>query len=459
MSTLSSAFCAAGFNPSCSVGSAVANAASSAVKAGATAAVGSAVSGTIGQLEAAIQQAVKFVVVNTLTWWVQVPSTPMSQEPAVARIQGFLLPLAILVACIGVIVGGIRMTLSHKASPLFDLGRGLGVLVLTVALGVAVPDALLSWGDSFTTFVLQKATGGNFAANMTADLTFVAFAAKAPFLVILGGFLALCASILEAVLMIFREGALIVLTGAIVVAASGQFMAVTRPWFAKVTGWMLALIFYKPLAALVYAAAFAIIGTSQNLTTTLVGFTMLIMAIVALPVLMKLFNWTVGSLTGGGGGGLGGAAVGALGATGAVMGAAGGMTAIQHASYMEQHGPGSGARTGAASPPGGSGAASFATAGAPGPAGASLTSNTSGAPGATSASGAAPSTATGAAGSAGTSGGSGATGTSSSAGATGAASAAGPAGATAAAAAQAAAAAAQAAKRKPGGAIGEGSPA
>ncbi len=46
--------------------------------------------------------------------------------------------------------------------------------------------------------------------------------------------------------MLFRQGALVVLAGALPLAAAGTLTPATRPWFKKVTGWMMALIFYKP---------------------------------------------------------------------------------------------------------------------------------------------------------------------------------------------------------------------
>ena len=60
---------------------------------------------------------------------------------------------------------------------------------------------------------------------------------------------------------------------------------------------MLALIFYKPAAAAVYAVAFMMIGTGKNLTTILTGFAMVVMSLLALPVLMRFFTWTTGQVT------------------------------------------------------------------------------------------------------------------------------------------------------------------
>ena len=63
---------------------------------------------------------------------------------------------------------------------------------------------------------------------------------------------------------------------------------------------MLALIFYKPAAAAVYAAAFTMIGSGGSARTVLMGFVMLLLSVVTLPALMKFFTWTTGTIAGSG---------------------------------------------------------------------------------------------------------------------------------------------------------------
>ena len=88
---------------------------------------------------------------------------------------------------------------------------------------------------------------------------------------------------------------------------------------------MLALIFYKPAAAAVYATAFTMIGTGKGTRTVLMGFAMVGMSLLALPVLMRFFTWTTGHVadSSGGGGFLQTALQGAV-AIGALRGMSGG---------------------------------------------------------------------------------------------------------------------------------------
>ena len=75
-------------------------------------------------------------------------------------------------------------------------------------------------------------------------------------MVIVLGILAIILSAVQAVLMLFRQAALVVLAGVLPLAAAGTLAPATRPWFTRTTGWMLALICYKPAAAAVYATCF-----------------------------------------------------------------------------------------------------------------------------------------------------------------------------------------------------------
>ena len=146
-----------------------------------------------------------------------------------------------------------------------------------------------------------------------------------PAVIVVLGIVAIIISAVQAVLMLFRQGALVVLAGVLPLAAAGMLNPGTRTWFRRVTGWMLALIFYKPTAAAVYATAFTMIGAGKDTRTVLVGFAMVFLSLLALPVLMRLFSWTTGHVAdSAGGGGFLQAALGGAVAIGALRGSAGG---------------------------------------------------------------------------------------------------------------------------------------
>jgi len=329
---------------------------------------GTAASGALNGIAAAIESGITWMVTQTSTWWVQLPSPDLSGEPAVGQLQHWMLPLTVAVAVLGLIIAGGKMALTRRANPLIDVGSGLAVISATTAVGVLLPTLLLKAGDAWSTWVLQESTGGQFTQRLVNVLT---LAGSTPAVIVVLGIVAIIISAIQAVLMLFRQGALVVLAGVLPLAAAGMLTPATRRWFPRVTGWMLALIFYKPAAAAVYATAFIMIGTGKDPRTVLMGFTMVFLSLLALPVLMRFFTWTTGHVadSSGGGGFLQTALQGAVavGALRGMSGGAGGSGPVEQARMVSARlGPAGSGPAGASSP--GAGARPGASPGAGAPA-------------------------------------------------------------------------------------------
>ena len=300
-----------------------------------------------------IESGITWMVTQTSTWWVQLPSPDLSGEPAVGQLQQWMLPLTVTVAVLGLIIAGGKMTLTRRANPLIDVGSGLAVISATSAVGVLLPALLIKAGDAWSTWVLQAAAGGQFTQRLVNMLT---LGGSTPSVVVVLGIVAIIISAIQAVLMLFRQGALIVLAGVLPLAAAGMLTPATRRWFPRVAGWMLALIFYKPAAAMVYATAFTMIGTGNDPRTVLMGFTMVFLSLLALPVLMRFFTWTTGHVAdaSGGGGFLQTALQGAVavGALRGMSGGAGGSGPVEQARMVSARLGPAGSGPSGASPPG-----------------------------------------------------------------------------------------------------------
>lgn len=245
------------------------------------------------------------VMKTTVAWWIKVDPINLEATP-VEAIRGFVAPLVVIVAVLGVTWAGIRMALTRKADPLLDVGRGLVAVALAGAVGVKLPAAMLTAGDDFSNWVLDQATAGEAGDRLIALAGLSAISSGG--LVIVLALVMMLAGLVQAVLMVFREGAVVILAGVLVLAAAGQFTRATRPWLGKVAGWALALVLYKPAAALVYATSLAMIGSAEDARTTVVGIVMIVLSIVMLPALMKLFSWAYDASSSRSGGGLAAAA-------------------------------------------------------------------------------------------------------------------------------------------------------
>ncbi|WP_433496775.1 hypothetical protein ACQP1K_17470 [Sphaerimonospora sp. CA-214678] len=346
-----------------------------------------AANGVLGEIAKAIQDGVTWVIGNTVSWWVKIPSPDLATESAVDRMRQWTLPIAVAVAVLGVISSGAKMALSRKASPLADVGSGLMVMAATSTIGVLIASLLVKAGDAWSDWILNASTHGDFGERLTKVLT---LGAAAPGVVIVLGVIAILAGVVQAVLMLFREAALVILAGLLPLAAAGSMTTLTKPWFRKLTGWMLALICYKPAAAAVYATTFTMLGNGKDARTIVMGFAMMVLSLVALPVLMKFFTWTTGSLaTVSGGGGLLGASIAGAVAVGTFRGGGGSASssAITHADFLSaQLGGGRGGNGAPPTSPSGAAPAAAGAGAAPGTTtGSGAGSATSGASGSASA--------------------------------------------------------------------------
>ena len=375
-------------------------------------------------------------MVSTLsTFWVGTPTVNLTggeggPSPVVAAVNNELMVWTLSLAVLAVIIGGTRMIWEQRGAPLKDLLRSLITLTLATGLGVGLISILVIAADAFSVAILNRSTDGKgFSDSMTA-LMAVGDTDTAVFILIILGLIGLLASLFQIVLMVVRSGMLVILAGILPTTASFTNTEMGKQWFQKAVGWTIAFILYKPAAAIVYSVAFRLMSSSDDgLIGSITGFTLMIVALFALPALMRFVTPMVGAVAAGAGGGAAGAAVGAV-ATGAVsmgrMGSGRGNAAPTPASSNNSQSPSS--PQGAGGAPGARGGGGQPTRGSTGPGG-SQGSTRTGTPG-TSGTGAAAGT-SGAAGTAGAAGTSGAA-----AGAGRGAAAAGPAGIAAGAAVQ-----------------------
>src|SRR6266516_954299 len=181
----------------------------------------SAAGDVLGGIAQAITAGVRWIVENTATWWLRIPSPNLAAEPAVTRIQQWLLPITIAVAIGGVITAGARMALTRRANPLIDVTSGLLTVAAASTLGVTAMTLLLKAGDAWSAWVLQVSTGGHFTQRLILALN-LGGGGAAPAVVLVCGTIAIVLSLVQAVLMLFRQAALVILAGVLPLAAAGS---------------------------------------------------------------------------------------------------------------------------------------------------------------------------------------------------------------------------------------------
>jgi hypothetical protein len=280
----------------------------------------------IANLGKAIMEGLSQMVTTLSTFWVTMPTTNLSTpdgvspSPTVAFLDNELAPWTLALAVLSVIIGGTRMVWEQRGAPLKDLLRSLLTLTLVSGMGLAVIAILVTAADTFSTAIIEIATEGQGFAAAIKKIA-VIHQSDAVFILIVLGLIGLLTSLVQIVLMIVRGGMLVILAGILPTTAAFTNTEMGRQWFQKAVGWTIAFILYKPAAAIVYAAAFRLMESSAGkdaLVGSITGFALMIVAVLALPALMRFVTPMVGAVAAGSGGGAAaGAAMGAV-ATGAV---------------------------------------------------------------------------------------------------------------------------------------------
>lgn len=255
----------------------------------------------------------------------------------VAFIQNATWWYTVAFGAVGVIVGGAKMAWEQRADAGRDLMRSLLTLLVVSGIGLSAISFFQIAGDEFSKWVIGKAlecptVNGDCFHTKTLSTLLPTNEMKALGVIgmILFGIIALLVALIQIVLLIIRNGLLVILAGMLPLSAAATNTATGKQMLSKTMGWTIGFLLYKPVAAIIYAAAFKIPQDHKEpILALLTGITLMIMSLLALPAMMTLIVPAVGNVTGGGGGAAAGIAAAAL-PTGAMMlsknnsGAAGG---------------------------------------------------------------------------------------------------------------------------------------
>ncbi|MFF2347574.1 hypothetical protein [Pseudarthrobacter sp. NPDC058119] len=280
---------------------------------------------TIDNLAKAIMEGMSQMVTALSTFWVGMPTVNLASEdgttpsPVVSAVNSELMPWTLALAVLAVILGGIRMIWEQRGAPLKDLLRSLLTLTLVSGISLGVISILVAAADEFTVNIVDRSTDGKGFAESMSILVMTNQTGVGVFILIVLGLIGLIASLVQIVLMVIRSGMLVILAGILPTTAAFTNTEMGRQWFQKAVGWTIAFILYKPAAAIVYSVAFLLMSNSSGqdaLVGSITGFTLMIVALFALPALMRFVTPMVSAVASGSSAATG-AAIGAI-ATGAV---------------------------------------------------------------------------------------------------------------------------------------------
>lgn len=300
------------------------------------------------------------------SFWVNTPSIPLTGEDnAVTFIRDTTLWYVGVLMVISVLIAAGQMMWTRKGQPLTELLSSLLKFAIINAASVSGVTMLLDSGDKFSAWIIKQSTDEGFDKALSTLIGPEVFKSGitvgiAIFAIVMG-IIAIIVAVIQIGLLIVRSAMALILVGTLPLAFSATNTSWGKQWSQKHVSWLIAFILYKPVASLVYAAAFKVFGSAgkidgddgQRMTYFISGLVLMIAALFALPAMMRLIVPAVGAASG----------AGAMFAGAAVGSAASG--AVNFGSRVRGGGRGGGGRGGgggAAAGGGGGGAATGAAA-------------------------------------------------------------------------------------------------
>lgn len=256
------------------------------------------------------------------TFWVK-PHTPVTlatpsgdgstwtDSKTVAFVHQQTLALTVSIFTLAIIAAGVRMAWEQRAKPLQDLLKAMLTFVVVCGAGTAVVQLLIAWSDDFAVNVVTSAMGGDTFTSTMKNLVTAhtehnsgqEFQSRMMFMVLAQ--MATFASLIQIVLMLIRSAILVLLGSTLPLAAAATNTEVGKAWLKKYCAWTLGFVAYKPAAALIYAAAIKLknenmlSGDNSGVMQSLTALMMMMLAILAMPALLRLAVPVTAAVAGG----------------------------------------------------------------------------------------------------------------------------------------------------------------
>ena len=271
-------------------------------------------------IASAIVDALKDIITYVCTFWVRIPTPELagsSGAPSapVSYLQSHLHWYVGAGAVASIMFGVGKMVWESRLQHGADLLKGILLLIVVSGASLTIIQLLVTVSDDFSTWIMGQALGGVGAAELAGAFgaqmgtmlgvsTLVGGPVPIMLAIVLGA-MALVGSIIQAFLMVVRGGMLVILAGVLPLCFSFWSTESGKSWSKRSVSWLIAFILYKPAAAIVYATAFQLASTTGGtggLANVFTGITLLFMAVLALPALLRFVTPLVAGVAAGGAG-------------------------------------------------------------------------------------------------------------------------------------------------------------
>lgn len=285
-----------------------------------------------------------------MTMWIkESPFSGANMQSSIMGVFNMTLWAQGLLLIVSLLVAGTRMAVARNkglGDGFEDVGQTMFNFILA---GAALPTVILSLHlatDALSTQWLEDGLGADPAATINAVTLVDDQTDLGPAAVLILVVFALLGALAQLVALVVREGLLVVVVGLLPLAAAAWSLNTGKQAFRSMIGFVVAALLFKPIATLLYLAAFWLASGSEEPSVMEAVSSMLLLAAagLVLPALMRAVAPAVSaSVAGGSAAGIGAAAAGA---TGAFAGAAGAMAGSAQQSFAGGGSGGSGSGSG-----------------------------------------------------------------------------------------------------------------
>lgn len=295
---------------------------------------------TVAALIQGVTEAVKWVS----TYFLYLPAPILQGEgegwsPA-ERVQAYTDWAVIIGGMLGMAFALIMVARRKDADSAVDVTLGFFRVILVTGAGIPAIALLAKFFDQAAPWLIDNISGGTFEDGLGQLVGVDAAAASGMgvgvlVLMLVALVFGVLGGILNLFMVMFNWGVLPVVAGLLPILAAAAMSARGRTGFNRVVAWIVAILLFKPVAAVIYGVGIAsgrmlsggVEDSGQVVLQALYGTVLLIAAGVALPAIARIVAPAVAAGTQGGGTGLlmGAAmvAVGAVGGGAAAVAAAG----------------------------------------------------------------------------------------------------------------------------------------
>lgn len=293
-------------------------------------AVNSAVDSGANSLGEAMMGAWDSIMKGFLTSWLDSGMMVSLDGASMQWLTDQLQVISIFLTTVGIMVACVWTMVHTRGEQAVKAAEALFKVFMVTTAGTTVMQVAIPAGDAFAKYILDEA-GVTIAGYEQFGPAAGAVSQIGPGLAIVAGIFGVIATLLQWVIMIVRATVLPLLIAVWPVAAAAAMIRGAEGSFSTVTKWLIAFLIYKPVAAIIYAFAWKLKSGDDGIGGVINGMLLLVLAVAALPALMKLLSPATAAMGSAAGGPMalatGAAVVGAAVAGGAAVMTGGGSAA------------------------------------------------------------------------------------------------------------------------------------